>query len=198
MQPFIYQTKILTEEANIDEKRNIVNNSATSNQIVLFTKVFGRGTDFITHDEIVKKSGIHVIQAFLSDELSEETQIKGRTARQGDNGSYSMVLFDKKLEKYQLFQNDISKMSPSEYYAVLNNKRNQLFEDSYSETIKYVEKLKEKHDASIEFINGLENKNQESVRNYLIKLNENKSLLSNSASKTLILIDGTGSVIISF
>ena len=197
-QPFIYQTKILTEEANIDEKRNIVNNSATSNQIVLFTKVFGRGTDFITHDEIVKKSGIHVIQAFLSDELSEETQIKGRTARQGDNGSYSMVLFDKKLEKYQLFQNDISKMSPSEYYAVLNNKRNQLFEDSYSETIKYVEKLKEKHDASIEFINGLENKNQESVRNYLIKLNENKSLLSNSASKTLILIDGTGSVIISF
>jgi len=27
--------------------------------------------------------GIHVLQTFLSEELSEETQIKGRTARYG-------------------------------------------------------------------------------------------------------------------
>lgn len=69
--------KILTEEANDMEKKNIITNAAISNQIVLFTKVFGRGTDFITHDELVRKSGIHVLQAFFSDEKSEETQIQG-------------------------------------------------------------------------------------------------------------------------
>ena len=193
-QQYSYQTKILTEEANVDEKKNIVNNSATSNQIVLFTKVFGRGTDFITHDEIVKKSGIHVIQTFLSDELSEETQIKGRTARQGDNGSYSIVLFDKTLEKYQIFQNEISSLEPSEYYRLLNEKRNKLFEDSYNDTIKYVEKLKEKHDLSMDFIKGLEGKIKETVKTYIITQNENYSVNSNSVSKTLILIDGTGSM----
>ena len=85
-------------------------------------------------------------------------------------------------------------MSPSEYYVELNKRRNKLFEDSYDETIKYVEKLKEKHDSSIEFINGLENKNKETVKSYIIKLNENKSFMSNSVTKTLILIDGTGSM----
>jgi len=35
---------------------------------------------------------VHVIQTFLSEELSEEIQIKGRAARQGQDGSYSMVL----------------------------------------------------------------------------------------------------------
>jgi hypothetical protein len=37
------------------------------------TKCFGRGTDFIARDDIVAANGgVHVIQTFLSEELSEE------------------------------------------------------------------------------------------------------------------------------
>lgn len=44
---------------------------------------FGRGTDFICLDPDVNDAGgVVVIQTFLSEDLSEEVQIQGRTARQ--------------------------------------------------------------------------------------------------------------------
>jgi preprotein translocase subunit SecA len=44
--------------------------------------MFGRGTDFICFDKDVDAAGgVLVIQTFLSEDYSEEVQIKGRTAR---------------------------------------------------------------------------------------------------------------------
>jgi hypothetical protein len=43
-------------------------------------------------DHIKSVGGLHVIQAFLSLEESEEVQIKGRTARQNNNGSYDCII----------------------------------------------------------------------------------------------------------
>ena len=46
------------------------------------TASFGRGTDFVVYDPIVKESeGVLVIQTFISIDKSEEIQIIGRTAR---------------------------------------------------------------------------------------------------------------------
>ena len=57
------------------------------------TDAFGRGTDFIVlNKEIDKKGGVHVIQTFLSLDESEEVQIKGRTARQNNEGSYEAII----------------------------------------------------------------------------------------------------------
>ena len=39
-----------------------------------------------------RQGGVHVIQAFLPAERSEEIQIQGRTARQGKKGSFQMIL----------------------------------------------------------------------------------------------------------
>jgi hypothetical protein len=41
--------------------------------------------------------GAHIIQAFLSVEKTEEIQIRGRTARQGKRGSYSLILLKSDL-----------------------------------------------------------------------------------------------------
>lgn len=60
--------------------------------ITLFTAPYGRGTDFVVYDLIVENVGVSVIQAFLSEEESEQIQIKGRTARQGKKGEYQLVL----------------------------------------------------------------------------------------------------------
>ena len=53
---------ILTERANKKEKESIVRNATLSGKITLFTKCFGRGTDFIMRDDTVTNNGgLHVI-----------------------------------------------------------------------------------------------------------------------------------------
>ena len=59
------------------------------------TNSFGRGTDFKVTDKSIfeiGQGGLHVIQTFLSVDKSEEVQIQGRTARQGDPGSFSLII----------------------------------------------------------------------------------------------------------
>ena len=92
--------KLLTEDLSAGDKEFVISKAATSGQITISTALFGRGTDFFCKDESVQRNGgVHVIQAFLSDELSEEIQIQGRTARQGKKGSYQMILLDSDLEE---------------------------------------------------------------------------------------------------
>lgn len=62
------------------------------------TRSFGRGTDFKVRDERVNKNGgVHIIQAFLSLEESEEVQIKGRTYRQNSDGSCEILIKSNEL-----------------------------------------------------------------------------------------------------
>ena len=56
---------------------------------------------------VTMNGGPHVIQTFLSEELSEEMQIRGRTARQGGRGSYSMVLRESSLKKFLITKKEI-------------------------------------------------------------------------------------------
>ncbi|CAF3356787.1 unnamed protein product [Rotaria sp. Silwood2] len=93
----------LTEDASLEEKEKLIKRATLSGQITLFTRTYGRGTDFVCHDQTVAANGgTHVIQTFLSEEFLEEKQIKGRTARQSDQGSYSMILLDRDLEKFHI------------------------------------------------------------------------------------------------
>lgn len=87
--------------------------AVVSGKITLMSSAFGRGTDFLLLDETIKKNGgLHIIQAFLSVDESEEVQIKGRTARQDSNGSYDCVIDENSLEELMLttasFANGIS------------------------------------------------------------------------------------------
>jgi len=85
-------TRKLTEELN-DEERSKMVKRTRQGDITLTTRSFGRGTDFVCYDEKVNRiGGVHVIQTFFSTEPNEEIQIKGRTARQGKNGRYSLLL----------------------------------------------------------------------------------------------------------
>lgn len=113
---------ILKEDMTIVDKEFVIQRAATAGQITLSTAVFGRGTDFFCKDEKVESNGgVHVVQAFLSEELSEEIQIQGRTARQGKKGTYSMVLLDKDLE--DRFGATVDNWSRKEYYKMLNEAR---------------------------------------------------------------------------
>jgi hypothetical protein len=81
---------------NIDfyiKKATRMNETTNLPEVTFLHRVFGRGLDFACRDDRVNVDrGIHVIQVFLSEDVSEEIQIKGRTARQGKPGTYCLVL----------------------------------------------------------------------------------------------------------
>lgn len=205
----------LTEDASLQEKETIISRATVSGQITLFTRTFGRGTDFICHDQIVATNGgTHVIQTFLSEELSEEKQIKGRTARQGDQGSYSMILHERDLEKFLIEKSHIDDILKGKgfvarvantitdtlritknydtLYDFLHDRRTEFFKTQYEENMKYVEQAKEKHLRSQAFLNNLCSGNTDSIRIFLIE--ENRGVVHRSRSRTVCLMDATGSM----
>jgi len=185
---------IISEELSPEEKDLYIKRATMSGQVTLLTKAFGRGTDFICRDPIViSNGGVHVIQTFLSEELSEETQIQGRTARQGNPGSYSMVLLDKDLEKFLINEEDIKAMRDSgNYYDLLNKKRNDYFIQQYGDNKKQIAILKEKHDESNEFVNSILKGKGDKIISFLKKYNKGPPL--NHLSRTICLMDATGSM----
>ena len=168
--PFKQNSSILSEEVNNVEKKVIITSATFSGKVTLLTKIFGRGTDFIVFDEIVSANGgVHVIHTFLSEELSEEIQIKGRAARQGEDGSYGMIIAKSSLEKFNIGKNLFDK--PNELYDLLNNKRNIFSKQSYEKNIKYVSSIKEKHYKSAELINHIYKSDRSKINDYLLKAN---------------------------
>jgi len=68
--------------------------------VTLTTKLFGRGTDFPNdNDQVNSRGGVQVICAFIPSSECEWEQIKGRTARYGSNGGFSMVLLETEVKK---------------------------------------------------------------------------------------------------
>ena len=185
----------LTEEANNAERKHLINSATLLGKITLFTRSFGRGTDFIVHDENMSKNGgIHVIQEFLSEEYSEEIQIKGRTARQGESGTFQLIVSMKSLEKFSIEPNDIQNMQLSERYKFIDKKRKEYFEIQYNENIKFVDSIKEKHLISSQFLENIfsSKRDFDSIKNFLVK--ENESVGEHPNMKTLILLDATCSM----
>ncbi|UJR17604.1 hypothetical protein I4U23_004500 [Adineta vaga] len=205
----------LTEDALLQEKETIISRATVSGQVTLFTRTFGRGTDFICHDQnVATNGGTHVIQTFLSEEFSEEKQIKGRTARQGDQGSYSLILLENDLEKFHIDKTHIEEILKGKglasrvtdtitdalritktyntLYDFLHDRRTDLFKTQYEENMKYVEQAKEKHVNSQKFLTHLRTENVNSVQKFLIE--ENRGAGGTSRSRTVCLMDATGSM----
>ena len=98
-----------------------------SGKVTLAMREFGRGTDFICLDGRVENNGgVVVIQTFLAEDQSEETQIKGRTGRQGQEGSYYMILLDTDLKNdFNITDQELENEVKGEgLFAFLQNKRN--------------------------------------------------------------------------
>jgi preprotein translocase subunit SecA len=83
------KVSVIDETLSKARREGLFLHATQQGSITLMIRDFGRGTDFKCFDtQLLQIGGVHVIQAFFSTEKSEETQIKGRTARQGANGSY--------------------------------------------------------------------------------------------------------------
>lgn len=118
------QKALLSEEMSAADKEFVISKAATAGQITISSAVFGRGTDFFCKDDRVQKSGgVHVMQAFLSEERSEEIQIQGRTARQGKKGSYQMIILLEDLKSRFSVHQSIDSVPKCELYKWLDDVR---------------------------------------------------------------------------
>ncbi|CAF3193876.1 unnamed protein product [Rotaria sp. Silwood2] len=123
--------QIITETVSVKERELYIKRAATIGRITLLTRTFGRGIDFVCRNQqLLINGGMHVLQTFFSEELSEEYQIMGRGARQEDYGSYRMILLDKDLEWIlgSTWREELPKISGTALYETLNQARNAIYE----------------------------------------------------------------------
>ena len=192
---------ILSEDVSTANKEGIIRAAASTDQIVLMTRAFGRGTDFICNDKkLIDAGGVHVIQTFLSKQVAEEVQIKGRTARQGDHGSYSLMLTYDELCKFGITSEIIDDIKNSgKRYSSLNDIRNKYYSETYLRSNvedKGVDELSAKFAESRAFIDHLLSSDKSKINAFLTKYNhvELNGESEVEAPSTIVLMDATGSM----
>jgi len=191
--------KLLTENLKRTEKEFVISKAATSKQITLSTAVFGRGTDFFCKDDsVIRNGGVHVIQTFLSEELSEEIQIQGRTARQGKKGSYEMILLASDLaEKYDIPENIKDTVANESLYEELCRAREKLRSKHHTKIEENLVDATSKDKAThLYFDSLLQNKRDEATKIFKeIYKNSKKGQMPSSIQLDIsLLIDMTGSM----
>ena len=186
----------ITEKCSLKDRELFIKRAATVGKVTLLTRTFGRGTDFICHDaKLLANGGIHVLQTFFSDELSEEYQIMGRGARQGDQGSYRMILLDRDLESMLgcNWFDELTRVRGTNLYERLNDCRSLKFESKHGSKALCIEQCRDKHNESKKFMYALSTGDINAVKRFLDI--ENRGINLNIAnSRTVVLMDATASM----
>jgi len=175
-----------------------VRKAVRAKEISFLPRVYGRGMDFVCRDQGVEDAGgVHVIQTFLSEELSEEVQIKGRTARQGRKGLFSMVLWADDLEReFKITKEELEEEKKGAgLYAYLNERRNQHFNARANDRKGIIERSLEAHKRSINYRDSFKLKNSAEVEarrlEYLLEHNRGPR---KGKARIMCLSDATGSM----
>ncbi|KAL3941494.1 MAG: hypothetical protein SGBAC_004163 [Bacillariaceae sp.] len=167
--------KVLSETMIPSEKEFVIIKAATSQQITICSAVFGRGTDFFCKDDIVSTNGgVHVIQAFFSEQQSEEVQIQGRTARQGKKGSYQLILLEEDLvETFGLEPGEKDSVARSDKYQWLCDARERQCEKHAEKIEASLAKATADDKLSHEYFDALLASNRSQAASLLKKLHAN-------------------------
>lgn len=148
---------ILSSTTSKDDRNHIIKKAATTNQITISTATFGRGTDFFCKDaKLEENNGLLVIQTFLSLEKSEEIQIQGRTARQGQKGSYCMVLLESDLtQKYDITPDECASVGHVDLYDLLDKRRQKKHSEAILKTSEELKGAEERDRESRAYLDAL-------------------------------------------
>lgn len=167
-------------------------------KVTYLTRIFGRGLDFVCRDDEVEKAGgVHVIQTFLSEDISEEIQIKGRTARQGKKGFYALILdCDDLIKQFPLITKEAVEEEKigSKLYEFLNKSRVLQFEKKSADRKGIIERSLELHKESLEFRDNLLHPHKKGAVEDIVHYLEKQNQGIKSKSRTICLSDATGSM----
>ncbi|CAF1328760.1 unnamed protein product [Rotaria sordida] len=188
--------QLITERVSAKERETFIKRAATYGKVTLLTRTFGRGTDFICRNrQVLANGGIHVLQTFFSKELSEEYQIMGRGARQGDRDSYRMILLENDLEWIlgAQWENEVKKIKGSILYETLDKERSKLYENSSAGRELGITQCTSDHNSSKNFLDALIAGDIDRVKKFLLEQNRGPNIDS-PVSRTVLLMDATGSM----
>jgi len=184
---------IISEDLNRDEIQNVIKFACSKGTVTLSTASFGRGYDFIIKDPLLNaEGGIHIIQTFLSDDFSEETQIRGRTARQGNQGSYCLIIKFEELYNQFGITNEKLEQENNKYDFVskIRNNKNEIIFNNNKEIIKQVKNI---HLESANLLECIRRKNFQEIKQQLLKINKGV-IYSSFVARTKIYLDATASM----
>eukprot|EP00438_Fugacium_kawagutii_P023340 Skav200220 [mRNA] locus=scaffold3745:326750:344325:- [translate_table: standard] len=99
--------------------------------------------------------GVHIIQAFFSDDTSEEVQIQGRTSRQGKSGTYSLILAESEVRELALDPARLRNMQAQECYQALCQARDTKQADLAKELEGRLKKARDFDDQSHAYFDAL-------------------------------------------
>jgi hypothetical protein len=203
-------TVITLTERNTADKENLIRQAMSAGTVTLLSRQLGRGTDFyVFSDGIDAAGGAVVIQTFLSEDVSEEVQIKARTARQGNNGSYCLVLSEQDLlEGFNIGADCVACMhSSGSVLDTLSQARSVRYQNHYEQLEGDMAVLEKEYSSSMRFIDSLakvpssgsENAPPpegtiESILDFLRHRNSCRPAPS-VLSRTLVLLDATSSML---
>jgi hypothetical protein len=146
----------------------------------------------------------HNMQTHVATTLSEEIQMKGRTARQGEKGSWAMVLRKKELSQtYAITDEELSAaMSAAAtdaarkaVWALIDGKRMGINVKQLQELIAFVASNERTHADALAFVAALLKRDKDAVRLYLERRNKpQRSGAMAGKARILVLMDATGSM----
>jgi hypothetical protein len=192
------------------ERDAAINHAAGSGVISLAVKEHGRGSDFILSNPQVKANGgMAVIDGFMPETEAEQRQHQGRAARQGQDGSFSMVMKQSEIiKKFGLTAEAIAEARRlGKLYSTISNARNKKFSDSYQKLVDDAgEVFNELHMPSMRLLQAV--RNPGATKDEIIAAHKRTLLFSDGAvevevkdekdepreAKALILFDSTGSM----
>jgi len=76
----------------LEMEADIVGQAGHSGKVTIATNMAGRGTDIILEESVRSSGGLHVIATEMHSSARIDRQLLGRSARQGDPGSYQFYL----------------------------------------------------------------------------------------------------------
>eukprot|EP00037_Helgoeca_nana_P030215 m.371716 g.371716 ORF g.371716 m.371716 type:complete len:3536 (+) comp28134_c1_seq4:358-10965(+) len=214
MEPIRSDIEVMTEELDADEKSAKIKRASHAHTITFATASFGRGTDFICRDgRVIANGGVHILQTFIAHSLSEEIQFRGRTGRQGQPGSYSLLLVREDLEQLgiRLDQLDTTPFQAvrgheqvgsygvqaasgalGQKFKYITDCRNRTFDEQYAEDTAHIDQLKEEDRLAFEFVDRLLEGEYMHTRDFLERRNVGAGM--DVKSRTICLMDATGSM----
>ncbi|MEQ1830146.1 MAG: hypothetical protein ABL921_29565 [Pirellula sp.] len=82
---------LLSGKQDADEAA-VVGNAAQYGAVTIVTNIAGRGTDIRLGPKVSEQGGLHILSTEMSESVRIERQLMGRAGRQGDPGSFQIIL----------------------------------------------------------------------------------------------------------
>jgi hypothetical protein len=195
-------TMLVTERNSEDNKLFKMTKRTSAGDITIITRHFGRGSDFQSLDPRVNKNGgVQVITTFFSEDPSEEIQLKGRTARQSEDGAFYFILKVEDLIAYGANKKDIDDCKEkNNCYQFLSEHRNRAHLKTCEAKETIAQQLLQEHKDSLKFLQDIYSKNSNNLEKFITNSNNHKPkivLKSSQKSKpsfVVLAVDASGSM----